>query len=243
MRLAVCVATMHQDVTEPLQTWLVQSTTLNSVTDLYQCVNTPAQNRGVIGSYQYLYHCAFEDVLCYLHDDVKCFEQGWDERVRKEFEDPSVGVVGFGGGLGHGHPDIYKTPYKLEQLARFDYRSNTRDAEVHGVREPGVCDVAVLDGFALCVRRELLDRCGGWQVYDLPPMHNYDYYICLMAHRYKYKVRMVGVDCHHYGGRTATSAAYNEWCKGTKWGTDANMHIAGHRVIYENFRDVLPVRV
>lgn len=237
-RLSICVATMQSPQAENLY---LQSWHWNDVAIWH---NNPTHNLGVIGSYERLYKSVRDrEILMYLHDDVECFEPGWVDRVLKEFEDPSVGVVGFGGGLGHGHPDIYKVPYQLQQLARFDYRSNTRDAEVHGVREKAACDVAVLDGFALGVRRSLLERCGGWLVYDLPPMHCYDYYICLMAHRYKYRVRMLGIDCQHYGGRTGTSSAYNEWCKTTKWGSDLEMHIAGHQTLYDNFRDVLPVRV
>ena len=206
--------------------------------------NTPEDNLGVIGSYQWIYENADDaDVIAYLHDDVECKEKNWDQRVMREFEDPSVGVVGFGGAPRHGHPDLYKVPYKLQNLARYNYRSNVTDAEVHGERFTGSCDVAVIDGFAIVARRVLLDCCGGWPVDRYPPHHNYDYWICAMAHRHGYRVRMCGIRCHHRGGGTAIGTAYHEWCKTTKWGSDVAMHEAGHRLIYEDFRDVLPFSV
>src|SRR5258707_45591 len=76
----------------------------------------------------------------------------------EEFDDPKVGVCGFGGAFQLGENDVYRVPYKLEHLARVHYMSNQTDAETHGERFTGECNVATLDGFALIVRRELLDR-------------------------------------------------------------------------------------
>lgn len=259
MSLALCTATMrppnfgtvgdpdfskafhlhgHQPPGE-IPTFTALAKTYPSVHAVYNAVD---HNLGVIGSYQRLYLDTDQDIIAYLHDDVICREQDWDERVLEEFADPSVGVVGFGGALHHGASTLYKTPYRLQQLARSQYRSNVDDAETHGERFSGACDVAVVDGFAIVVRRALLDRIGGWPVLRYPPHHNYDYFICCAAHRCGYRVRLVGVRCHHLGGRTALSPDYNKWVAGSSWGSDAAMHEAGHRLIYDEFRDVLPWR-
>lgn len=196
--------------------------------------------KGLIEAYQELYLRSIpqDDVLAYVHDDVRIDDPDWQERVLAEFEDPTVGVVGFGGALRHGTADIYKTPYRLVQLARDGYLSNVEDAEVHGVRLEGSCEVAVLDGFCLCVRRELLDRANGWPV-DHLKFHCYDYWVACMAHRLGYQVRMVGVACKHHGGRTSVSPAYQKWCE--KHGTtDLKIHEDSHRWIYNEFKDVLP---
>ena len=207
----------------------------------YVVHNTPGGvNLGVIGSYHTGYLNTRHDILAFIHDDVICREEGWDLRVLKEFEDPRVGVVGFGGALLHGSADIYQRPYELQQLGRALYMSNVDDADVHGDRFTGSREVAVLDGFSLIVRRELLDRCGGWQPDKWPSHHVYDYRICCEAHRYGYSVRCVGIRCHHQGGRTATRADYQEWAKTTKWTSDVEMHTQGHRMLYDEYRDVLP---
>lgn len=181
------------------------------------------------------------DVIGYLHSDLEIHEKGWDERVLREFEDESVGVVGFGGALRHGRPDIYKVPYEPAQLARDGYRSNVTDAEDHGERFEGSCGVAVLDGFALFVRPELLEKAGGWPV-DHLVFHCYDYWICLIAHRFGRRVRLAGVKCTHHGGRTSTRDEYQG--KLRDMGTsDQGVHEEAHRWIYGEFRDVLPVEV
>jgi len=170
------------------------------------------------------------DIIGYVHDDVMIYEPGWDIKVMHQFEDQSVGVVGFGGGLGHGDPQLYMIPYHLSQLARQLYRSNTRDAEVHGERFTGECDVAVLDGFALFIRRKLLDAVGGWPLFTPVGYYCYDYWICCAARELGYRIRLVGVDCHHLGGRSSypgLEVKYEE----------------AHKYIYDRFPSVLPFYV
>lgn len=211
----------------------------------HECVtryNTLNDNLGVTGSLQWLYEHTNAPIIACLHSDCEIFEQGWDERVLREFDDPKVGVVGFGGGKQHGTDDIYKTPYRLTQLRREQYLSNTTDAESHGARFTSSCEVAVLDGFALVVRRELLDKTHGWPVKELP-FHCYDYWTAIAAHKHGYSVRYVGIDCQHWGGATATTPAYQEWSVRTLGKTDAQVHEESHRVIYEMGRGVLPWRV
>jgi hypothetical protein len=123
---------------------------------------TVIANTNVIDAFQQCYLRTQEPVLAYIHDDVMIYEKGWDDRVLREFTDPTVGLVGFGGALGHGQPNLYRVPYHLPNLARQNFMSNLRHAEVHGERFTGERDVAVLDGFALFVRREILDKVGGW---------------------------------------------------------------------------------
>lgn len=203
--------------------------------------NDSEVNLGVTGSLQRLYEKTTASIIAFFHSDLEIHEQGWDWRVLKEFDDPSVGVVGFGGALQLGEDGIYKTPYRLTQLRRIDYRSNTTDAERHGVREAGACDVATLDGFALVARRELLDKWGGWP-HKRYPFHNYDNALCLEAAKQGYRVRMVGVNCTHHGGATATTPAYQQWSLEKLGMTDAQVHEQSHLALYEDGRGWLPLR-
>ena len=222
-------------------------------------LNTPEDNLGVTGSLQWLYEHTTAPVIAFLHSDCEIFEPGWDERVLREFDDPKVGVVGFGGALQLGEDDIYRTPYRLTQLRRIDYRSNTRDAKQHGERFTGACDVATLDGFALVVRRELLAKWHrrnilnrginahvtismGWPV-ERYPFHNYDNALCVHAHRAGYRVRLVGIDCIHHGGATATTEAYQQWSLDKLGKPDHQVHTDSHVALYEDGRGVLPWRV
>lgn len=185
-----------------------------------------------------------QDILAYFHTDVRCCEDDWDTRVLKEFEDPTVGVVGFGGGKRLGSPDIYKLPYRLQQLARFDFVSNLTDAPVHGRRNRNEEDIAVVDGFCMIVRREFLAKVGGWPIVEYSPFHCYDTWVCCMARRCGYRVRMVGVSCSHTGGGVRGNGEfdYGKWQEEIGL-SDQEMHRKNHLSLYQNFRDVLPIIV
>lgn len=180
------------------------------------------------------------DIIAYLHSDLTIHEMDWDRRVRAEFKDESVGVVGFVGATRLGMPDLYRVPYDYRQLARADVWSNLSDAEVHGGRDAGTREVAVLDSCAIVVRRSLLARAGGWPVASYPDSsHCSDLWLCCMARRLGMRVRLVGVAATHTGG--GKGAAGTEWLDAR--GGDSALHQAAHVVTYEEFRDVLPIEV
>lgn len=186
-------------------------------------------DQDVLPAYQMATDGTTEPILAFLHDDLMIYEKDWDLRVLKEFEDETVGIVGFGGALRHGSPDLYTAPYRLPNLARGCFMSNMRTAEKHGTRFTGARDIAILDGFALFVRRSLFDKIGGWNLaagYFL-----YCEWLCCEARRAGYRIRLVGVDCEHLGGRTASMVQVSD---------DFN---AAHRWLYDNYRDVLPAEV
>lgn len=244
--LAICVATMNRpgeavcemSVTHPdVATWFDHA--FNKSLHVQYWFND-RENLGVVGAYQKLYEMVDADVLLYLHDDVICREQDWDLRLMAEFiSDPEVAVVGFGGALWHGLPELYKVPYQLQQLQRGEYRSNVDDAEVHGERFTGSCNVAVLDGFALAVRRSFLDRIGGFAKISAGcNFFNYDYALCALARRYKQKVRMIGIRCHHRGGQTSVSSDTS-----VKQYVNQEAYDRSHLWFYKRFADVMPAKV
>lgn len=181
-------------------------------------------------------------VLAYIHSDVTVHDSDWLPRCLKEFDAPDVGVVGWGGARQLGSDDLYLTPYRQDQLARFGYMSNTTDAEAHGERFEGETDVATLDGFCLIVRRDLLDRMGGWPE-DKIKFHNYDNGLCCYAHRLGYRVRLVGVSCTHSGGGHSVKGDWAARCVEDYGMTDLEIHRESHVWMYEEFRDVLPITV
>jgi len=199
-------------------------------------------DEGVVSAYDYGYwESASAAILGYIHSDVTIHDADWYERIEAEFFDPKVAIVGMGGALGIGTADIYKTRYNIWQLQRIDYRSNQTDWQVHGAHETGACDVAVVDGFFMAIRRSFLDQIGGWS-WMKTTFHCYDTCMCLMAQRLGWKVRMVGVNCTHHGGGTSTSAGYKEWLE-SQGTTQAADHAEPHVWMYNEFRDVLPLRV
>jgi len=180
------------------------------------------------------------DIIGYLHSDLYTLEHGWDQRVIAEFADEQTGVVGFVGASSLGHDDIYRVPYDFRQLARGDVFSNLTDWEVHGGHETGSRNVAVIDSCAVFVRRSILMRLGGWPIATYPnSSHCSDLWLCAAVHRMDGHVRMVGVALQHRSG--GKGEAGSQWL--TDRGGDDKMHKAAHVVTYNEFRDVLPIRV
>ena len=198
-------------------------------------------NIGVVMAYHKLWERhQEEDVLVYMHDDVAIWEE-WGEPIRDLFENPKVAIVGLGGATGIGHRDIYKTPYDIQQLARIGYRSNQTDWPQHGMLETGCCQVAVVDGFFMAVRGSFLRETGGWN-WIHSNFHCYDTAMCLEAYRRGYEVWMTGVSCTHEGGGTSTTDEYAEWCKEHGSTMEAE-HSRPHLWLYNEYRDLLPLRV
>lgn len=199
-------------------------------------------NIGLVKAYHQLWQAhKSEYIQVYIHDDVSIHDANWLERVCCEMMEPSVAIVGLGGATGIGDPDLYKTPYMLKQLARTGYASNQSDWEVHGDREEDERKVAVVDGFFMAVRGTFLNEVGGWS-WIQSNFHCYDLALCLEAYRRGWEVRTVGVACTHHGGGTSTTRAYAQWCKdqGT---TMEDEHRNPHRWLYEEYRDLLPMKV
>ena len=188
-------------------------------------------NKDVLPAYQEALERTTQPIIAFIHDDVEIYEKNWDTRVLAEFSDPAVGVVGLAGGLGHGTPNLYTVPYYLPNLARQNFLSNMRDAEKHGARFAGTCDVAILDGLALFVRRSILEKAGGWPLDKPVGYYMYSEWLCCEARRQGYRIRLVGVDCLHLGGKTATLVQLKD------------DYQEAHRYFYENNRDVLPYNV
>lgn len=186
-------------------------------------------------------------LFLFLHDDVQVLDQGWDSYIVRSFASrPKCGLAGFGGGTAFGDPDIYKIPYDYRQLARYGFVSNMKEAESHGERGTEPVRVAALDGFSLITTREFYERIGGWSACLSRRVffHEYDAWISCMAARHGYEVWMLPFSCHHAGGGTSVRRAtdYTGVLHRLGYSTPEELYMEGHRVIYEEFIDVLPIR-
>src|SRR5689334_14392282 len=74
-----------------LASWVVARTLPNESLEVVSLHNKTTDSLGVTGSLQWLYEHTTAPVIAFIHSDVEIFEQGWDERVLREFEDPAVG--------------------------------------------------------------------------------------------------------------------------------------------------------
>jgi len=173
-----------------------------------------------------------------------------------------VGLVGFGGAIGLGTDAIYQEAYDPMQLARIGFRSNLVDAENHGTRSLVPEMVVCLDGFSQIGRhafftglkehewntRSLSRRAPErpWQTLQRLGIvhHFYDGALGCLARRAGWQVRYLPVRCRHYGGQTAVGdPGYQRWANTAIDGGDRGFWEKSHRVGYDTFRDVLPLRL
>ena len=180
------------------------------------------------------------EIIVYCHDDVTIHESGWLRRVLAPFDRPDCIAVGLGGANSLGRPNLYKRPYQIVDMSRGGYRSNQTDWEVHGTHEIGESRVAVLDAFVMAVRRDFLLGIGGWPTAHLTH-HCLDLWLACEAARAGKEIWQVGAGCTHHGGGSSTKPAYRgaAWLQG---GTLEEDHRQPHRWLYDNYRDVLPIR-
>ena len=195
-------------------------------------------------AYEDLFRTAVEsesEVVIYIHDDVTIHDPLWIDRVTHLFNNPECVCVGLGGAVQLGSDDLYKTRYQLRNLARQGYVSNQTDWQTHGELEKGDRRVAVVDAFFMAVRTDFIRRCGGWPVNRLTH-HCLDLWVACESARFGKEVWMSGVSCTHHGGGSSTKPTYRQakWLQGHTLEKD---HQLPHRFLYENYTDVLPIKV
>ncbi len=201
----------------------------------------PGNRQSPAQVYNYYLELSDKDIVILAHSDLTLHEPGWDKRVLQEFTDPQCVLVGLGGALGLGSPDLYKIPYRIQDLGRRGYLSNQTDWQTHGGLESGARGVAVVEAFFMALRREWFQAQGGFPL-DHLTFHCLDLYLGCLAARDKKKVRMVGIECTHFGGGMSVGDSYKDarWLQG---GTREKDHQLPHRFLYDEFPDVLPLEV
>lgn len=207
------------------------------------------QAAGVVSAFATGVRSAFADgaeaVLC-LHDDLLIEEDGWDQRVLTYLTNVGYNdaYFGFGGGTGLGADDIYQTEYNPMQLARQGFWSNMRDAEAHGQRAVHPRRVSCFDGFSAGGTADWFEKA--WTELEGLGLkhHAYDGALGCLAREFNAFGILLPIACHHFGGRTAVADQnYHAWAKTQPEGSDAGFWEKSHRIVYERFRSVLPLRV
>ena len=184
--------------------------------------------------------------IFYSHNDLEMIEVGWDEKMNNilaelMWRQLNPGVCGMFGARQIGNSDIYQTPYHFTQLRRWD--CVTVPSMVHSDRMlmSNYERVAVLDGFSLIVRRQMIREVmnGRFDHANFPPHHMYDQDICVTSHYGGFKNFAIDVDCRHHSGVTSCR---EKWAEAMST-TDQEVHLEAHRVFYDKWRGKLPVCV
>jgi hypothetical protein len=249
-RAAPCLASWKQHASKKLPIHIVENAYLGLV---------PAFQLGVEVFMQK--YPDYEIIAC-LHDDLVILEQDWDLRVVDCFKTfPAVGLAGFGGWQALGSAALYDEPYAPQQLLPSDYVSNLTDAETWGARSQSIERVVVASRFSQIGRRafwsgfhevEWRTRLSRRKFYPRPweaisragiVDHFYAGALGCLAKRGGWQVMALPVRCRHLGSQTTGDRAYQDWAAHEYDGGDRGIWEAAHRIGYDTFQDVLPLRL
>ena len=193
------------------------------------------ENIGVVKSMNQCIKETTGDIIAILHNDLFVYEDNWDERVLKLFENPKIGLAGFFGARG-----------TYTNGGRMDAMSNMVEAEYHGKRETGEVRVGAFDGLSLIGRRKMFEDVGGFDK-KYTYHHFYDRDISLASHFAGWENWFIGVYCHHVSGITANRPDYQTWIdkqmKTTGFTGDKASYDASERYFLEKWKDKLPVYI
>lgn len=201
---------------------------------------------GVVPAFASGVESAFADgaeMVLAIHDDVLIEEPDWDVTVKLAMHG-SQGFAGFGGATGAGAADIYQTPYNPMQLARSGFVSNMRDAEAHGRRSTERVPCVCFDGFSQVGTADWFGEA--WKTLDRLGLvhHAYDLALGCLARRAGKRGVMLPVKVHHFGGMTAVGDPnYQAWAKTQTPAGDQGFWEQAHRIVFEEFKDCLPLRL
>ena len=92
--------------------------------------------------------------------------------------------------------------------------------------------------------REMVRLAAGLDVHGRLDRVAMDAALACLAKRFGWEVWCLPVACHHHGGLTAVAdARYHAWARQQRPHGDLTFWAEAHRIVYDEFRDVLPIRV
>lgn len=137
------------------------------------------------------------DVLCFMHDDVRCKTENWGIEVLSAFEDSKVGLLGISGPsylstLPVPWWSICDPHFRFSTIYQF-YIDTDRDGarESHLSKFPDIefegstHEVAVCDGMLMCIPRSLFNMIA-FDDSAFKGFHYYDLDICMQVRKNGY---------------------------------------------------------
>ncbi len=145
------------------------------------------------------------DIVAFFHSDLVVWEQNWNERLIKQFQDnTNLGMVGFigsneidaSGGRGLGTTSNFQGRTLSDGLNVWQ----GSPASVHGKVSDQLSSAAVVDGCAMIISRDAWEDIGNRD--DFPPHHHYDRLISCQLLEKGWDVGVLGIECDHFSGQT-----------------------------------------
>jgi len=131
--------------------------------------------------------------LCFMHEDIRIYTQGWGQLVVSKLEAKETGVIGIAGGrIKTCNPETWYLP--IHQSIRMSIIENTTTEKVkYSLYNPNneeTSEVITLDGVWMCCRKKVWDE-NRFDEDTFRHFHFYDLDFCLQLYRKKLKVKVI----------------------------------------------------
>ncbi len=208
-----------------------------------QFIRNP-DNLGMVKTYQQIFDNVTTDIVAILHNDVFIYENNWDHRVYRQFNNiDHLGSIGFFGAQGVG--SIGERIQDTDFQGQMSGISNMLEASQHGIHMMDeYVPAAILDGFCMIFNMTMIKKAGGLdQRYHYH--HLYDRDLPLTSLSLGYKNIVLNVPCHHVSGVTANRHEYQSWIdqKVGKDKSDSWTHQENSRLFAKKWSYALPLYV
>lgn len=152
------------------------------------------ENLGLSKAYNFSYQRARYDVLCFMHNDVFVYEEGWIDRIRSFIsQTPKAGIVGLYGaktirkdGSFRGKTIIHSKRYSPSIKKAFE-------------------KVAVVDGLLIAVKKDAFEKITGFN--EEFSIHYYDKDISMRAMKNNFDNYVLNIPFEHFTASTRKKLA------------------------------------
>lgn len=163
-------------------------------------IDNSSNNYSIFSAYNKGLQIAQYPILCFIHDDILFHTNNWGQKVLEHFQNNKTGIIGVAGChyfpakasgwwyftnllSGQGIQRFYKNEneYYTEHIKSFRFKKDNSTN----------IDVVAVDGYWMCIRKELFDKISFDDEYYGGGWHGYDIDICLQVLNLDYSVRVV----------------------------------------------------
>ena len=182
--------------------------------------------------------------ICFTHEDVLFYTQGWGNNVIEHFKDSGTGMIGVTGGMAQSivpgawwynhyfgkcatHLLMSATQKPGENLEL--YFNNPNNHEIK-------CPVSIIDGLWFCIRKSLFEKIS-FDEETYGGFHLYDADISMQVGMYAKKYVVYDILMQHVWNGNIDNHYYEELKKFTrKWSDTLPVHVVG---LPRNYSDIL----
>ena len=128
------------------------------------------------------------DILCFMHDDILFHTEGWGQQITTQFEEQSIGVIGFGG--AHFLPTVPMYWSELPFISEFCLHNENGiciECKCEDYFNGNLADVVAVDGFCMFIRQSLFEQVQ-FDSMSYTGFHAYDMDICMQVLHAGYRV-------------------------------------------------------